>query len=161
MRTVSVHILTPPELVSLGEFNRRLIELEQALVALQDDQNECQQTPFLSVLGSRMDVEKEARIQFLLREDDPEYREDDDNILTERCVSLKHCHPFLADGQDHTAELIELARLGISPVCWLFHDLYDHDYGPDQIALPLREMLRIGSIWIDVVKTDQFLIELE
>jgi hypothetical protein len=150
--------LTHAEVQALRAFNEKLCRLEESLLTLEQADHE--NLSHHSGLGVYQDYEKDAVISYYLREDDPAYMDDDDNILTKRKSSLAHCHTFIADGQDHTAELRELHRLGVSPICWLFHDLYAHSYGSDNPELSLHDMLRIGTIWVDIVKIDQFSIDL-
>ncbi|MDP1635258.1 MAG: hypothetical protein Q8L69_11335, partial [Gallionellaceae bacterium] len=55
----------------------------------------------------------------------------------------------------------ETEQLAAEPHCHLFHDLYDHSYGVEQPSVPLRDCLRIGTVWIDVVIRQQYCLDLE
>jgi hypothetical protein len=52
-----------------------------------------------------------------------------------------------------------MAQLDGEPHCWLFHDLYDHSYGFSKPSVPLRDCLRIGKIWVDVVIRQQYYLD--
>jgi hypothetical protein len=43
--------------------------------------------------------------------------------------------------------------------CWLFHDLYDHDY-PDSPRLPWKDIMHIGTIWVDIEIMHQHCLDL-
>jgi hypothetical protein len=156
---------TAAEINELLLFNQRLAELEIYLCAL--GKKEC------SVLDPRVvdpndpldDYEIDATLYFTLREDDPAFDEDDDNFLSQRLISLKHLDRWgtqLADGLDHREPcrcfpgmLNEIAH------CWLFHDLYDHNYGLERPALRLHDCLRVGSIWVDVAVRHQATLDIK
>jgi hypothetical protein len=83
-------------------------------------------------------------------------------MLTQRRYNLKGVgtgddHARLADGVDH----FETLRQDLAPFrgqhhCWLYHELYDHDYGPGRPQLGFRDLLRIGQIWVDLKVAVQF-----
>ncbi len=95
------------------------------------------------------DYEIEAIITFYLKEDDPDYKEDDDNILvelTEYGKGERHKEKDawgLNDGNNHN-DLFEEHPMLDEHHCWLYHSLYDHT------ELGWSNMLRIGSIWLDI-----------
>ena len=96
------------------------------------------------------DYELELEVSFWLREDDPAYQEDDDNIL----VTLKEYLTLLRvpdydcgldDGINHNA----FQQRDGHPMqgechCWVYHRLYDHT------DLWFDDMLRIGHIWVNM-----------
>ena len=87
------------------------------------------------------DFEVDGRITFILRKEDPAFNEDDDNIL----VELAAC-PFvyLGDELNHNEFQNWDHAMKDEFHCWLYHCLYDHT------DLDWINILRIGSIWIDV-----------
>ena len=104
--------------------------------------------PFLS------DYEIEVVLDYYLREDDPAYRDDDDNILAKRCYSLKGVASdgdlWFDDGENHNVfEGWDGHPMKDEHHCWLFHDLYDHSYR-DSSRLPWKDIMRIGTIWVDI-----------
>ena len=96
------------------------------------------------------DYEIECYLTFHLKKDDPDYDEDNDNILVElsACVvptRLKKKEWGIADGNDHNT-LHSLVKCSMVDEyhCYLYHSLYDHT------DLGWINMLRIGTIWIDI-----------
>lgn len=156
------------EIEQIRNCNLQLAVLEVQMIRFFEDKKLSHAVPAISAHQSQergetvkyVDFEKYAEIDFRLREDVPNFLPDDDNILTTREVALTRCHPFWADGMDHGREFSELQRYGIGPVCWLFHELYHHDYGSGRQSLTLQDISRIGSVWIDVFTVDQFEMEM-
>jgi len=98
------------------------------------------------------DYEIDCYMTFHLKEDDPGYDEDNDNILVELVVivgfgSLKSGRSKwgIADGNDHNT-LHGLVKCSMVDEyhCYLYHSLYDHT------DLGWINMLRIGMIWVDI-----------
>jgi len=110
------------------------------------------------------DFEFETQIDFMLRDDDPEASDDSDNIMTTRKVFVSQ-----PDRKTIDKELIdfresgngETNQLATEPHCHLFHDLYEHSYGVEQPSVPLRDCLRIGSVWVEVIVRQQYFLDLE
>lgn len=108
------------------------------------------------------DVEIDVILHFMLREDDPAYDDDSDNILTERNFPLKGFtsdERLSMDWREHGRPFP--GRLQTLRHCWLFHDLYDHSYGIKQPALGFHDCLRIDRIWVRVVVDHQATLDLE
>ena len=110
------------------------------------------------------DFEIDAEIDFILRDDDLEASEDSDNILATRSNSAayigdKAAGENIVDFRESCNS--ETEQLAAEPHCHLFHDLYDHSYGVEQPSVPLRDCLRIGTVWIDVVIRQQYCLDLE
>ncbi len=146
------------EINELLRLNHRLAELELYLCDLSE--KEC------AYLADRVsdtndaldDYEIDATLYFTLREDDPEFDENEDNVLARRKMSLKRLDREwgLGDGQDHRVSALSFpGGLNEASHCWLFHDLYDHHYGLEQPALTLQDCLRVRSIWVDVAVRHQ------
>lgn len=102
------------------------------------------------------DYEIEARIDCQLREDDPDYDENDDNYLSTRTESIRQLSRL---EEEDFAELYLPAALRAEPHCWLFHDLYDHSYGPESPQLSFQDCLRIGHIFVDVQVWQQYIFD--
>jgi hypothetical protein len=133
-----------------SELNERLRRMEYALVREARMIGEVLRRRVLDNEDWLSDYEVELRIDYYLRESDPAYRDDCDNILATYRDSLKfprrgHC--LLADGRDWN-EFQSWDRayhpLWHQHHCWLFHCLYDH------IRLPWEDIARIGMIWTDL-----------
>lgn len=103
-----------------------------------------------------MDYEMDAYLSFQLREEDPAYWEDDDNIVTTRQHGMKNFDLF---EMDWTVTAPPWLQTGSH--CYLFHELYDHrdHFGGEERAQPwrpFRNCLRIGSVWADVTVLQQY-----
>ncbi len=118
-------------------------EVTQRLVAKVADQND-----------PMYDYEIDVHLAFILREDDQDYEEDGDNILTVRKESLK----LLQNEHENSAALL-CEVLKAEQHCWHFHDLYDHDYGIESPSLSLHDCLRIGKVLVDVGISQQYSID--
>ena len=93
------------------------------------------------------DFDIECLITFILREDDPAHRKDDDNVLVELC----ECHREedwefgIGDRYNHNEyKYWEHHSMKDEFHCWLYHCLYDHT------KMGWVNILRIGSIWVDI-----------
>lgn len=108
------------------------------------------------------DFEIGVEIDFVLRDDDPEASEDSDNILTTRNVFSASSFDDDTDADDYRESCdSQTEQLAAEPHCYLFHDLYDHSYGLEQPRVPLRDCLRIGKVWVDVVTRQQYCLDLD
>jgi hypothetical protein len=145
--------LTDADIQQLLALNRQLRGIAPFLMSVADDVRPCLEGKLADPNDSMYDYEIEARIDFILREDDPEYDEDDDNILTTREDSLKYQRD---ECRTDDCERMGPERLRAEPHCWQFHDLYDHDYGDESPSLSFRDCLRIGKILIDVQVWQQY-----
>ena len=130
----------------LLELNKQLVIIEKNLIAeskiIAPNLNQRVKDPndWLS------DYEIDAEISFWLNESDPEYIEDDDNILCTLHEGLKRdVTAYLADGENHSEPSFRDNDLYKNQhQCWLFHCL---NYPSN---LTLKDMLRIGFIWTDI-----------
>lgn len=113
------------------------------------------------------DFEIEAEISFILKTDDPDYDEDEDNILFELSYSgavkdhligcpaedahRKELWDFgLGDKNNHNEFSIKAIFHDEHPMsgeyhCYIFHELYDHSR-----LMGWGDILRIGGFWTDV-----------
>ena len=149
--------LSDAEVSQLLALNRRLRDIDPLLKSIAKDVEPRLEAKLADPNDPMYDYEIEARLDFILREDDPDYSEDDDNILTTRRESLRH-----QQSREHTdyAESICPENLRAEPHCWRFHDLYDHAYGEDAPSLSFRDCLRVGRVFIDVEVWQQYDFEL-
>lgn len=144
-----MHPLSTAEVRWLTRFNELLRQIQDLLVK--------QEARIDAELAQRVadstdpldDYEVDVEITYFLREDDPDYSEDDDNVLTvQRFVTLT------GDRADEIDWAEDGRDFGVQSHCWLFHDLYDHQPG-----LEVRDVLRIGSIWIDIKPELQYFFD--
>lgn len=102
------------------------------------------------------DCEIECVVSFIIKDDDPEANVDSDNILAE-LRELFFCKEDIeknqiADGQNHNEFQNWNHPMKDEHHCWLYHSLYDHAH------LSWNDILRIGSIWIDIKTCHQKII---
>ena len=107
------------------------------------------------------DFEIDAEMHYTLREDDPEWSEDSDNFLTSREEFLKPILCRYSMGDDHRQFMPNLEAINTEPHCWSFHDLWDHEYGLAKPCVPLRDCLRLGKVWVDVLIRQQYWLNLD
>jgi len=91
-------------------------------------------------------------ITYYLRKDDPEYEEDDDNILMEFSHSFFHIDKNDKDwgfGATHVDQAEQGQEFIGECHCYLYHQLYDH------CDLDWRDLFRIGSLWVDIKIDEQ------
>lgn len=157
---------TPPEPLNHEEI-QRLLRLNQHLTKLEAFLSEtglslnAAMTQKVATVDDPMsDYEIEAVLHYTLREEDAESHDDSDNFITTRKHDLKHDSELSEQG-DWRKDLPGLEPLNTEAHCWLFYDLYDHCYGTGMRNLPLRDCLRIGEVWVDVVIRQQYWFNLD
>ena len=154
---------TTDEINGLIRLNERLSALERYLCDL--GERECLN------LDARVadpndpldDYEIEATLYYTIGTDDPAFDEGEDGFLTQRRISLKRINREwgLGDELDHREPGRFPGDLNNLAHCWLFHDLYDHDYGLEKPALTLQDCLRVDSIWVDVAVHHQATLDIK
>ncbi len=154
--------LTAAEIEKLLMLNRQLAKVRQHLKAVGEDVRPHMEKKLADPADPMIDYEIEVRIDYVLRGDDPDYAEDDDNYLTTRHESLKRMDNYLPDDEntDYAKSYIPEA-LRAEPHCWLFYDLYDHEHGIEGPRLSFRDCLRIGQIFIDVQVWQQYSFDVD
>lgn len=146
--------LTAAEERQLLALNRQLLDVTRHLRTVVDDVNPRLEAKRADPSDLMYDFEIEVRIDYQLREDDPDFVEDDDNFLTTRTASVK---PSLFHLEDEVCEQSYLpAGLLVEPHCALFHDLYGHDHGVEAPSLSFKDCLRIGRIFVNVQIWQQY-----
>jgi hypothetical protein len=92
------------------------------------------------------DVEVEATVGCLLRENHPGYNPDDDNIVAKLDAALLFREPWDEGFSfDELAGGASIPHLANVKLCWLFHDLLDHVLHRDW-----DRALSVGGLWIEV-----------
>ena len=98
------------------------------------------------------DYEIECKIHFNLNPTDPAYNEDEDNIMAEIRDSIgmleNESGSSIENWNEHHIPDLDNPDQEENH-CWLFHQLCDHS------ELSWADLLRIGSIWVDVNLTLQ------
>ena len=137
----------------------RLLSLNERLAAI-----EHQFLPIILQLKAEMsdrvsspfdwldDYEIELSVDLYLSEEDPEWSENDDNIIVtlNEFVKLTKTVPIFGFGATHVNHG-KFPPFEGEHHCWLYHCLYDH------MCLAWRDLLRIGSIGVDLRVTYQIL----
>jgi hypothetical protein len=149
--------LSEDEKAFLFNLNNKLIDVEVAI------KNEV--TKLIKIANSKVsdtkdwvdDYEIKCYITFILDENDPDYKEDDDNILHQLWEHCPHqdWHWGLGDNNNHNEFQHWDHPMKNEHHCWLYYSLYD------QSDLGWSNILRIGSIWLDVNIEYQKVIELK
>jgi hypothetical protein len=101
------------------------------------------------------DIEIDINVVYVLRTDDPNWREDSDNFLTERQYTescIRNQEDWRTGGAFDPIPVSEQHD-------WLLHDLNDHDYGLGAGPLSWKNIARIGEIWVDLCIREQYFIQ--
>ena len=78
----------------------------------------------------------------MLKEDDPEWSDEDDNIMASMDHSFDEYDPNAS--WNDASHLIRDKDGKPLHLCWLFHELYDH------LGLVWEDLLRVGQIRVTV-----------
>jgi hypothetical protein len=151
--------LSPSERAYILSINARLRKIQDHVIREAEQIIPQLKTRVADVTDPLVDFEVEVRVSYHLREDDPAYDENDDNIFIEQEESVTH----ILDYDDHcyrsrnwnAMQGIEGHPLQHEYHCWFYHDLYDHH------ALDFHDLLRIGWIWVDIKTIYQYMEDLE
>lgn len=145
--------LTNVETDRLPVLNRCLLDVTRRLRSVAEDATPRLEAKLADPDDWMVDYEIEAIVHFVLREDDPDYDEDDDNFLTTRTEPLKHLR---RQEDENITETISPEGWLAEPHCRLFRDLYEFDYGIESPRLSFHDCARIGRILIDVQVWQQY-----
>ena len=146
----------------LLQLNRRLADIERFL----DTTKQNIQLEMMEKLDNEKnpmsDFELDLEMHYILKKSDPEWSEDCDNFLTSR----KHLHFYkgnhkLESDISYCETPAHLEKLAAEPHCYLFHDLYDHDWGVGSHKLSLKDCTRVGEIWLNVTVCQQYWLDVE
>lgn len=152
------------EIAALRRLNKRLSGLERHLVEVAREIEPPLKGKTADPNDRMVDYEMEATLRFTLREDDAEYDDAEDNFLTIRKMDIKNVAQD--ECMDSDIDFCESRMKGMVSFegerhCYLFHDLYDHGYRLSSPRVSLRDCLRIGSVWTDVVIYRQYSLNID
>ena len=145
--------LSESQIIKLRSLNATLYAIEQTLT------NEA--IKIISQAEKRVNdsedwvtgFELESVLTFQLKESDPLFDEDTDNILvqlSERSTRYKQSDSLLGDGLNHNEfQYVDGHVMQEEVHCWLYHCLYDHT------DLGWRNILKVGAIDFDIDITYQ------
>lgn len=106
------------------------------------------------------DFEIDVHIDYIADEKAIGYSGDSDNCLTSREYSMRQLLPGETGLLDGEWEIPNGSEVNKWPRgCWLFHDLVDHSYGPQNPRLALRNIEAIGKIWVEVIVRQQYWLD--
>jgi len=162
---IEMHDLTEDHKIFLDNINKQLMEIEKQLKKEAEILDNEAQKRVNDPNDWIEEYEIEASIDFDLDESDPDYDENTDNILVSLQYSLicekesmnRKGYFGFVDGVDHNLYRYRddhpLKDAGFH--CWTYHELYDHT------RLGWADILRIGTIWIDIDVVYQRIIKFE
>jgi len=104
------------------------------------------------------DYELDVIITFWLKESDPDFDEERDNIVAVLNESIKHNNftTHLGGNKNHNEfQYWEWHSMQDEQHCWLYHCLYDH------CDISWIDILRIGQVWVEFDCRLQNCIEIE
>jgi len=146
--------LTEDEISQLLDLNRRLQSISRYLQTVVDDVKPRLDAKIADPNDPMYDYEIDARLDYQLREDAPDYAEDDDNYIATRTEPIKERWGWEREGHSSSSSLP--SALLVEPHCWFFEDLYSVGYGVKSPRLSFRDCLRIGRIFVDVQVWQQY-----
>lgn len=139
--------LTTLQIVQLQRLNKKLADIEGKLKIDILNLHLIAEERVEDALDWIEDYEIDIYITFTLKEDDYYYDEDLDNILVQlteypaKYLGITH----ISDGMNHSEfQHWDNHIMKKEHHCWLYHCLYDHT------DLGWVDILRIGSIWVDI-----------
>ena len=144
--------LNESEKAWLRAFNESLRQLEDKFYPIMAAKHKELQARVADPADWLMDFNLECLITFYLREDDPEYEEDDDNVLMEIVEMHREKKTRRRDwgfGATHTNHAESVRDFSGERHCYLYRHLYDH------CGLDWRDLFRIGSLWVDIKIDEQ------
>ncbi len=143
--------LAEAEIDQLLALNRYLKVVTQQLSAVAKDLEPRLEAKVADPADPMYDFEIEAIFDYVLRDDDADYDEDEDNNLS----SQQHMLIFAMFEDTICPIPFQPPRLWSEPLCWLFHELR-HPLVTRAPRLSLRDLLRIGRIYVDVKVWQQY-----
>jgi hypothetical protein len=104
-----------------------------------------------------VDYEIELQLDYLLPEDDPEYKEESDNVLARRSLFLTSEKTSWTDA----LASIDTDNYSTTEIAqgWLTHDVVEHAY-PQSPAIGDEGLLRAKKVWVNFVVTKQYCFNL-
>ncbi len=140
--------------------NRNLTALQQFMAETSQVINAAMTHKLQDIADPMDDYEMECVLHYTLRENDPEWSDDEDNFITTRTYDVKH-ESVLTEAEDWRNHMPGMALLNSEPHSWLFNDLHGHCYGMGMRNVSLGDCSRIGSVWLDLVVRQQYWMDLE
>ena len=153
--------LNPDEVERLLRLNQQLVKVEALIDMLSGSLKPVLANKVADLGDPMQDYEIDVKLDYSLREDDPEWDEDSDNVLSQREQPLTPDDIY--PGRVHLRGLApaDVAAITARPHGWLFRDLTSTDRGLNMPVVPPRECLRLGTVFVDVVIRQQYQLNLD
>ena len=123
--------MTEEQQEKLQSLNKRLLDVEKSIYE-----------QYGQIHKDHPEGELSCEIEFLLKEDDPEWSDKDDNVMASMDHSMDEYDPNAS--WNDALHLIKDKNGKQLHLCWLFHELYDH------LGLAWEDLLRVGEIRVTV-----------
>jgi len=123
--------MTDEQQEKLQSLNKRLMDVEKSI-----------HERYEQIHKDHPEGELSCEIEFLLKEDDPEWSDEDDNVMARMDHSMDDYNPNAS--WNDAPHLIRDKDGKPLHLCWLFHELYDH------LGLAWEDLLRVGKIRVTV-----------
>lgn len=145
-----------------SEIDAHLRNLQKLVVREVYKQNQELEAELAEPGSNLADFELDAELSYVLTEDNPLFKADDDNILATR-------HANVTFSKEQTVAELEAEidtdnfsdRSTLMPnQGWFLHDICDHGYGLGSPRLSEKEILNVGFVWIEIITTRQYLLNL-
>jgi len=153
-RSMNKPSFTQEEVGRLVNLNRRISEVQNFMDKFVREMRPIVRAQIAAAGSCLYDFGIGARLDFIRRADDPEFDPDEHNILTTRSFWLSRDHQWF----DVPSMIPGLAE---EEECYLFHDLHNTHFNLQQRELSLRELTRIGSIWVGFEVRHQAMLDCE
>lgn len=148
-------IITEKDKEELRAFNKRLIKVQENISKEAIKLDEQLKLRVDNENDSMIDYEIDLELSFYLKDDDPEYRDDDCIIST-----IKYRLKDISSEKEHFEDILDTSinhydyfkkdDLADISKSWLFFKLRYHD------EISWQDMLRIGTIWTDINVSYQY-----
>ena len=146
-----MHEITKKEKQEIKAFNQRVFNVQELIFNEAVKIDSFLKSSVDDVNDTLQDYELNFNLYCCLKEDDPKYRDDDDNFLvtiTERLKQISHnkeLYDFRWNKNINHSRLFPTRTLANMHQSWLFHTIYETNYTKWQ------DILRIGTIWSDII----------
>lgn len=152
----------------LAQKNDSLTKCRYALSALVLKEKALIQTLTPDPKLATSSVSVQTKLTYVLDPSDPEYCEDEDNVLaTRQGPSAYHCkmkgwRQFdKISKRNRDDSWLDRPSDWMSEQTWLAHDLIDHSYHSDQPAVGISGLLRVSTLWVEMTTTREFCFDLK
>lgn len=149
--------ITKKQLKNLRKLNDKLSTLQNKLVNEMISLDKILRKRVKNKKDPLDDYEIDLKLTFILNEDDKNYNENEDNIITvineyEKGISKQNKKKDRRYKGNHNDFMFwESHPMRGEYHCWWFHCLYDHN------NLSFEDMLKIGTIWSDIEVQYQYI----